>query len=48
MSETEIKKRPEHVPEENVYMTTHWSVYLGYICSLGALYLLINGAFFGG
>ena len=46
--ETEIKKRPVHVPEENVYMTTHWSVYLGYICALGALYLLINGAFFGG
>ena len=48
MSETEIKKRPEHVPEENVYMNTHWSVYLGYTCALGALYLLINGAFFGG
>ena len=48
MSENQIKKRPEHVHDENVYMTTHWSVYLGYICALGTLYLLINGAFFGG
>jgi hypothetical protein len=29
-------------------MTAHWTVYLSYGCLFGSLYLLINGAFFGG
>ena len=48
MTDKSQKKTPSNVPEENVYMTAHWTIYLSYSCFLGALYLLINGAFFGG
>lgn len=48
MAKKNQKTLPKNVPAENVYMTAHWTVYVSYGCLLGSLYLLINGAFFGG
>ena len=48
MANKKQKPLPKNVPEENVYMSTHWTIYLSYGCLFGSLYLLINGAFFGG
>ena len=48
MADKKLKSLPKNVPAENVYMTAHWTVYLSYGCLFGSLYLLINGAFFGG
>ena len=48
MSNPEIKERPKHIPAENIYLHTHWTVYLSYFIALLALYLLINEGFFGG
>ena len=38
------KQRPSGVPEENVYMSTHWMIIVTYIVAAAAIYLLINGA----
>ena len=48
MSEKTDKKRPEHIPAENVYMSAHWTIYLTYFIAFIALYLLISESFFGG
>ena len=39
-SQSNNKTRPANVPEENVYNTTHWTIYLGYgiaVLSIAAL-----------
>ena len=48
MANKKQKPLPKNVPAENVYMSTHWTIYISYGCLLGSVYLLINGAFFGG
>ena len=42
-SETEQKTRPAGVPEENVYNTTHWTIYLGYGIAVLAIAALLFG-----
>lgn len=37
------KPRPEGVPEENVYHTTHWTIYLGYGIAALAIAVLLFG-----
>tara|TARA_B100000287_G_C20572150_1_gene757008 strand:+ start:41 stop:187 length:147 start_codon:yes stop_codon:yes gene_type:complete len=46
MSDNEKKERPKNVPEENVYMRTHWAVYISYFIALIALWLLLNEGLF--
>jgi hypothetical protein len=48
MSKDELKKRPEHVPEENIYMGAHWTIYVSFLVALASLFLLINEGMFGG
>lgn len=35
-------KRPDSVPEENVYNNLHWTLYLMFIAFAASLYLIIN------
>ena len=42
-SNIEQKSRPEGVPEENVYNTTHWTIYLGYGVAVLAIAALLFG-----
>ena len=46
MSNNEKKELPKNVPEENVYMRAHWTVYLSYFIALIALFLLLNEGLF--
>ena len=38
------KKRPDNVPEENVYNGIHWMVILTYIVAIGGVAILIMNA----
>lgn len=42
-SKTEQKARPASVPEEIVYNTTHWTIYLGYGIAVLAIAALLFG-----
>ena len=44
MSSSSIKKRPAHVPEENVYKSMHWMVIVTYAVAAAAVFLLISNA----
>ena len=47
MSNEKLKNKPQHIPDENVYMGTHWAIYLSYLIALVSLFLLINESMFG-
>ena len=36
--------RPDNVPEENVYETVHWTIYLGYGVAVLSLAALLFGS----
>ena len=38
------KKRPAHVPEENVYKRIHWLVIISYLAGIGAVAVLMMNA----
>ncbi|MGC6517901.1 MAG: hypothetical protein ACON49_07745 [Candidatus Puniceispirillaceae bacterium] len=42
-SKSEQNQRPAGVPEENVYKTTHWTIYLGYGVAVLAIAVLLFG-----
>ena len=44
MSSPSIKKRPAHVPEENIYTSMHWMVIVTYTVASAAVFLLISNA----
>ena len=44
MGSTNIKPRPAHVPEENVYESMHWLIVVTYIVAAAAVTLLIVNA----
>ena len=44
MGSTNIKPRPVHVPEENVYESMHWLIVVTYIVAAAAVTLLIVNA----
>ena len=44
MASAAQKRRPAHVPEENVYEKTHWLLIITYLVAAVAVYLLIAGA----
>ena len=39
-----LKQRPDSVPEENVYETVHWTIYLGYGVAILSLAALLFGS----
>lgn len=42
-SKSDAKQRPAGVPEENVYNTTHWTIYLGYGIAVLAIAAILFG-----
>ena len=44
MASSTNKQRPAHVPEENVYTSTHWLMIAAYAVSAVALFMLIKSA----
>ena len=44
MASNNIKPRPAHVPEENVYESMHWLIVVTYIVAAAAVTLLIVNA----
>ena len=44
MASNNIKPRPAHIPEENVYESMHWLIVVTYIVAAGAVALLIVNA----
>ena len=44
MAPNNIKPRPAHVPEENVYESMHWLIVVTYIVAAAAVTLLIVNA----
>lgn len=38
------KQRPDNVPEENVYESVHWTIYLGYGVAVLSLAALLFGS----
>lgn len=41
MASPKRKSRPEHVPEENIYKKTHWTLFIAFIAFLVALYMIV-------
>ena len=44
MASNNIKPRPAHIPEENVYESMHWLIVVTYIVAAAAVTLLIVNA----
>ena len=42
-SQNDTENRPAGVPEENVYETTHWTIFLGYGVAILAIAILLFG-----
>ena len=42
-SKSDVKPRPAGVPEENVYNTTHWTIYVGYGIAVLAIAAILFG-----
>jgi hypothetical protein len=44
MPSTPEKKRPKGVPEENVYLRTHWTLYIAMLAAIATLYFILTAA----
>ena len=43
MASKNLKTRPANVPEENVYGSVHWTIYIGYGIAVLAIAALLFG-----
>ncbi len=44
MQNEENTNRPAHIPEENIYMRMHWTIYIALLAAITAVYFAVNAS----